>query len=108
MTTKTKPGKIFKKVECYSTNTAEMAKELRTVLINPATDEFNNIPLLTATKAIQAAVNQLRETILECEGERFDIPLPEGPAGVVLKLILASLGIDLDAPIKIDSPVVNK
>ena len=105
---KVKPGKIFKKVECYSTNTAEMSKELRTVLIDPATDDFKNIPLPTGTKAIQVAYNQLRETILECEGNEFVIPLPDGPAGVVLNLLLTALGIDLNAPITPDSPVVNK
>jgi hypothetical protein len=105
---KATPGKIFKKLECYSTNTAEMSKELRTVLIDPATDDFKNIPLTTATKAIQVAYNQLRETILECEGNEFVVPLPEGPAGVVLNLLLTALGIDLNAPVKPDSTVVTK
>jgi hypothetical protein len=103
---KVKPGRVFKKVECYSTNVGEMASELRKVLINPQTDEFNDIPLSTATKGVQAAYNQLRETILECEGKEFVIPLPSGTAGVVLNLLLISLGIDINAPIVIDSPVV--
>lgn len=102
------PGKVFKKVECYSTNVGEMSAELRKVLIDPTTDEFKNIPFPVAIKAIQAAYDQLRETILECEGTQLQLPIPAGTPGVVLELLLSSLGLDLDAPIKIDSQTSSK
>ena len=101
------PGKVFKKVECYSTNVGEMSAELRQVLIDPATDDFKEIPLPVAIKGIQAAYDQLRETILECEGTEFVLPLPGGTPGVVLELLLASLGLDLNKPVVIDSQTSN-
>lgn len=103
----TPPGVILKKVECYAQNTGEMAAELRNALIDPTTEDFKKIDIKVAAKGIQAAYDQFRETILECTGDEVVITLPEGTAGVVLGILLQSLGINLSSPIVIDSPIVK-
>jgi hypothetical protein len=103
----TPPGVILKKIECYATNTGEMASELRTALVDPTTEDFKKIDIKVAAAAIQASYDQFRETILECTGEEVIITLPSGTAGVILGILLQSLGIDLNSPIIVDSPIVK-
>lgn len=106
MITKTKPGQVMKQVECYATNVAEMSSELRKVLINPKTDELNDIKLKEAVAAIQAAYDQTRETIFECAGTEFTPELPDTFTGQAIELLLLTLGLRLDNPIVADSPTV--
>jgi hypothetical protein len=107
METNTKPGVVLKKVDCYSTNVGEMAKELYTALIDPQTDELKEIDLKTAITAIQAAYDQARETIYECNGgETFEVELPDTFTGNAIELLLGTLGLQLNKPVTPDSPVV--
>lgn len=107
-TVQAKPGQILKQVECYSTNVGEMAAELRKVLIEPATDELKDIKLKEAVEAIQAAYDQTRETIFECAGKDVTPQLPDTFTGQAVSILLLTLGLRLDNPIVVDSPVVTK
>lgn len=107
METKTKPGVVLKKVECYSTNVGEMAKELYGALVDPATEELKDIELKVAIAAIQAAYDQARETVYECNGgETFEVQLPDNFTGNAIELLLGTLGLQLNKPVTPDSPVV--
>lgn len=106
-TTKAKPGQIMKQVECYATNVAEMSAELRQVLIDPKTDELNDIKLKEAVGAIQAAYDQTRETIFECAGNEFTPQLPDTFTGQAVEILLLTLGLRLDNPIVVDSTPVK-
>lgn len=107
METNTKPGVVLKKVECYSTNVGEMAKELYGALIDPTTEELKDIQLNVAIQAIQAAYDQARETVYECNGgETFEVQLPDTFTGNAIELLLGTLGLQLNKPVTPDSPVV--
>ena len=89
------PGQILRDVECYSANLSEFAKEIREKLIDPETDRFLKVDLDFTVTVIQSAYNKMQESLTECEGSPLVITLPEGPAGVLIGLLLSVLGIKL-------------
>lgn len=105
--TKAKPGQVLKQVECWSTNTGEMAAELRKALIDPTTDDLKDIKLKDAIQAIQVAYDQARESIFECTGNEFTPVLPDNFTGQGIQILLLTLGLRLDNPIVVDSMQVK-
>jgi len=95
MTNERTPGSILKDLECYSGNVSELAGELYAKLIDPATNQFKPVTLQFAVNTINVAIAKFKETRKECEGVDTTISLPEGPAGLIIKLLLEALQIKL-------------
>lgn len=89
------PGQILRDVECYSANVAEFAKEIRQNLIDPATDQFRKVDVDFFVSVVNTSYSKFQETMRECEGNEVEINLPDGPAGLVLGVLLQVLGIKL-------------
>lgn len=90
-------------VQCYVGNTQELLQDLEGEVFE---DDGTVIKFNIEKGGVLAQVlwNQLRETILECEGKQLVVQYPEGFAGAALQLIFQLANFRLESPVVIDSP----
>lgn len=91
----TPPGIILKKIGCYSDNVTELTEGLYAAIIDPATEELKKVDLKVAVATIQTVWDQFKETMSECTGTEVVVELPEGTVGLIIGLLVQTLGLKL-------------
>ena len=86
---------IFKKVECYTANVAELADEVEDMLFEENTEGVVVLDFTGVKNLLQILWNKIKETAFECEGKRIEVRLPEGLVGTIIAAALAAVGFKL-------------
>ena len=85
--------KFVVKAGCHTVNVGEFMTELGDKYIT--TDGKIVLNYSTAVKLIQFVYNKVDESFVECEGKELQIGLPSGMSGLILKMVLKTIGLEI-------------
>jgi hypothetical protein len=86
-------AQFVKKAGCHTVNVGEFMEELGDKYIN--TDGKVVLNYATAVKLIQFVYDKTNESFVECEGKELQIGLPTGMFGMILKMVLKTIGLEI-------------
>jgi hypothetical protein len=86
-------AKFVKKAGCHTVNVGEFMEELGDKYIN--TEGKIVLNNATAVKLIQFVYDKSNESFVECEGKELQIGLPTGMFGLILKMVLKTIGLEI-------------
>lgn len=86
-------AQFVKKAGCHTVNVGEFMSELGDKYIT--TDGKVVLNYATAVKLIQFVYNKVDESFVECEGKELQIGLPTGMFGMILKMVLKTIGLEI-------------
>ncbi|NDG32784.1 hypothetical protein EB118_22280 [bacterium] len=86
-------AKFVKKAGCHTVNVGEFMEELGDKYID--TNGKIVLNYSTAVKLIQFVYNKANESFVECEGKELQIGLPTGMFGMILKMVLKTIGLEI-------------
>jgi hypothetical protein len=84
---------FVKKAGCHTVNVGEFMTELGDKYID--TNGKIVLNYSTAVKLIQFVYNKTNESFIECEGKELQIGLPSGMFGIILKMVLKTIGLEI-------------
>lgn len=85
--------KFVAKAGCHTVNVGEFMTEIGEKYIN--TNGKIVLNYSTAVKLIQFVYNKTNESFIECEGKELQIGLPSGMFGIILKMVLKTIGLEI-------------
>jgi len=85
--------KFVAKAGCHTVNVGEFMAEIGEKYIN--TDGKVVLNYSTAVKLIQFVYDKTNESFIECEGKELQIGLPSGMFGIILKMVLKTIGLEI-------------
>lgn len=86
-------AKFVKKAGCHTINVGEFMEELGDKYIS--TEGKIVLNYATSVKLIQFVYNKANESFIECEGKELQIGLPIGMFGMILKMVLKTIGLEI-------------
>jgi hypothetical protein len=86
-------AKFVKKAGCHTVNVGEFMEELGDKYIN--TEGKIVLNYATAIKLVQFVYDKSNESFVECEGKELQIGLPTGMFGLILKMVLKTIGLEI-------------
>jgi len=84
-------AQFVKKAGCHTVNVGEFMSELGDKYIS--TDGKVVLNYATAVKLAQFVYDKSNESFIECEGKELQIGLPSGMFGIIIKMVLISIGL---------------
>jgi len=86
-------AKFVKKAGCHTVNVGEFMEELGDKYIS--TEGKIVLNYATAIKLAQFVYDKTNESFVECEGKELQIGLPTGMFGMILKMVLKTIGLEI-------------
>jgi hypothetical protein len=86
-------AKFVKKAGCHTVNVGQFMEELGDKYID--TNGKIVLNYSTAVKLIQFVYDKTNESFVECEGKDLQIGLPTGMFGMILKMVLKTIGLEI-------------
>ena len=86
-------AQFVKKAGCHTVNVGEFMSELGDKYIT--TDGKVVLNYATAVKLVQFVYDKTNESFVECEGIELQIGLPTGMFGMILKMVLKTIGLEI-------------
>lgn len=86
-------AQFVKKAGCHTVNVGEFMSELGDKYIS--TDGKVVLNYTTAVKLAQFVYDKANESFIECEGKELQIGLPSGMFGMILKMVLKTIGLEI-------------
>jgi len=86
-------AKFVKKAGCHTVNVGQFMEELGDKYID--TNGKIVLNYSTAVKLVQFVYDKTNESFVECEGKELQIGLPNGMFGMILKMVLKTIGLEI-------------
>jgi hypothetical protein len=86
-------AKFVKKAGCHTVNVGQFMEELGDKYID--TNGKIVLNYSTAVKLVQFVYDKTNESFVECEGKDLQIGLPTGMFGMILKMVLKTIGLEI-------------
>ena len=85
---------VFGKVECYTSNIAELAGEIEDNLVEESGEKVV-LDFSGWIQLFQIFWDKIKETALECEGKKVSVKLPPGVIGQIIGAAISFVGLRL-------------